>query len=136
MLKEFTTPIGKIAKQEAIQFCKPDTSLKNVVSSMKMSMIGSMLICEGVEVRGIITERDILQKIVGTNIDLDKSPVSNYMTANPVSVTEDTTVGQVITMMKKGRFRHIVVTDKTKKPVNIVSVKDIVGYICEAFNLS
>jgi len=78
---------------------------------------------------GIFTERDIFTKIVGNGINLEETPVRDYMTKNPVSLNPDHTLKDVMDCMQKGHFRHVPIVNEKNEPVSIISIKDVMEYI-------
>ena len=104
-------------------------SLASTLSMMKNSKIGSTLVIKDNKLAGIFTERDVLNKIVGSDIDLENTPVSDYMTPNPISLYPDSTLKDVVSSMSKGRYRHVPIVNKKNEPVSIISIKDIMEYI-------
>jgi len=78
---------------------------------------------EGTSLVGIITERDVL-RAAATGSDLTSSPVSEWMTRDPVTAGPDVDADDAAeTMMGQG-FRHLPVVDGTTV-LGIVSLRDI-----------
>jgi CBS domain-containing protein len=88
-------------------------------------------VCEQRRVVGIFTERDLLRRVIAHGKSLD-TPISAYMTSNPICVNPKDSIGCAIKRMQKGGYRHLpVVIDE--RPVGILSVKRIVHYLVEHF---
>ena len=115
----------------SVSQCSPNTPISKVRKVLQESKIGSIVVTEDEEVRGIFTERDYLMKIAGRESDLDSRPVSDFMTPNPKSVTDSELILRVIEMMNGGRFRHMIVKDKEGKLVGVISVRDLMVYLSE-----
>lgn len=98
---------------------------------MNDAHIGCVLVTEGDRLVGIITERDILRKVVG-QLDLD-SPVERIMTTNPETVGMDDGIAYVLNKMHVGGYRHIPVLDRQGRPVGVVSMRDFVKFIVSLF---
>ena len=82
---------------------------------------------------GIFTERDILTKLVGTGYDPARVQVDGVMTRNPETLTPDDPIAYAMQIMSVGGFRHVPLVDADQRPVDILSVKDIVDYVVEHF---
>lgn len=108
-------------------------SVAEAVSVLQQNKVGCVIIvnADG-KLSGIFSERDCMLKIVGKEGMLQK-PVTDFMTADPMSGTIDTTIAYALTLMSEGGFRHIPITDEDGKPVGIISVKNVVDYIVKTF---
>src|SRR5262245_37455176 len=82
---------------------------------------------------GIFTERDVLFRIVDRGRNPATLPLGDVMTADPERVNVDQPIGAVLHMMSIGGFRHIPVVDEEQRPVFVVSVKDVVQFLVDAF---
>ena len=76
---------------------------------------------------GVLTERDMLAKVLTTPLSPDSVLVKNIMTADAVSCTLDTAIGKVEQLMAEHRIRHIPILDNGL-PVGMVSSRDIIDY--------
>lgn len=109
----------------------PGTPLRDATTAMNNARIGCVLVTEGDRLIGILTERDILKKVVG-QLDLD-SPVERIMTPNPETVGMDDGIAYVLNKMHIGGYRHIPVLDRQGRPVGVVSMRDFVKFIVSLF---
>lgn len=109
----------------------PETPLRGAITAMNDARIGCALVMEGDRLVGILTERDILKKVVG-QLDLD-SPVERIMTQNPETVGMDDGIAYALNKMHVGGYRHIPVLDRQGRPVGVVSMRDFVKFIVSLF---
>lgn len=106
-------------------------SVADAVKLMREKKVGCVLVCEQRRVVGIFTERDLLRRVLNVHLPLD-TPITDCMTADPVTVHPKDPIGYAIKRMQKGGYRHLpVVIDD--RPVGILSVKRIVHYLVEHF---
>ncbi|HEV8376496.1 MAG TPA: CBS domain-containing protein [Candidatus Polarisedimenticolia bacterium] len=110
----------------------PQTSLEDTIQAMRQSTIGCALISEGHTLIGILTERDVLNKIVGSRVDLH-SPVREFMTPSPGTLRPEDTLAQALRLMTEKGYRHIPLVDGDGNDAGIVCAKDLVEYIAEHF---
>jgi len=114
------------------RFVSPSTPVREIVTMLQSTGHGCVLICEGDSLVGIFTERDLLMKVFGKNRGLE-IPVSQVMTADPVTVLSEDSIAYVVKKMRLGGYRHIPVLDEQKRPIRVVSIKHIVHYLVEHF---
>jgi CBS domain-containing protein len=82
---------------------------------------------------GIFTERDVLRRIVDRGKNPATLPLDAVMTANPEVLALSGTIAHALNKMSVGGFRHVPVVDENHHPVFVVSVRDIVEFLVEAF---
>ena len=92
---------------------------------MVKTRVGSAVVMQGAWLAGILTERDVL-RAAASGSDLTRSPVSEWMTRDPVTATSDTTTTEAAELMLSNGFRHLpVVEGRTLK--GMVSIRDVLA---------
>ncbi|MBT3583981.1 MAG: CBS domain-containing protein [Halobacteriovoraceae bacterium] len=111
----------------------PETNLLDALTMLKDNNIGALVVINQQNlVQGIFTERDYIQKIaLNQNLDLASESISKYMVPSPKCVSCDTKLNLGLGLMRIGKFRHLIVTDKENKLTGIVSMKDAFDYFCD-----
>jgi CBS domain-containing protein len=114
--------------------CVPTgTSVRSVIETVQRHRIGAILVCEAGRPVGIITERDVLMKVVARDVNYD-DPVDNFMTPDPQTLTANDTVGDAIALMTGAGFRNIPIVDATTgAAVALFRVRDVIYHLAEAF---
>jgi CBS domain-containing protein len=101
----------------------------DAVAQMQAANIGCLVVADNGAVRGILSERDLVNKTSGAS--LDGMTVDSLMTADPVVLRADDSVAVAIHKMAIGGFRHIpLVSDG--HATGIVSARDLFKYILDA----
>lgn len=109
------------------------TPVGDVVEQVQKRGVGYVLICNGRKPIGIMTERDVLLKVVARDVDYSE-PVDNFMTRDPDTLTNDSTIGDGIALMDEKRFRHIPIVDKaTGDVLAVFSVRHVIDHVTESF---
>src|SRR5271165_4221037 len=88
----------------------PDASVAAAAAVMVAANVGSAVVMQGPFLAGILTERDVLRS-AASGRDLSASPVSEWMTPDPQSVSPDAAVRDAAEIMFKHGFRHLPVVE-------------------------
>lgn len=107
--------------------CSADDPIVRVADTMRKEDIGSLPVVDTREQRlvGMVTDRDIVTKIVAAGGDIRSATVKDAMTPNPVSVREDDDVNDAVQVMSQRQVRRLPVVDANGKLTGIVSQADI-----------
>ena len=116
---------------EAAVTDRPDDSLAQAARKMWEQQTGSLLVLEGQELLGIITERDVLKAVAaGTPLD---TPVSEMMSKELVTVEPATSLREAAAIMSEKWIRHLPVLEAGRL-VGIISQRDLAGVLAGALN--
>jgi CBS domain-containing protein len=88
--------------------------------------VGSVLIIEDGRLEGILTERDVVHRVVAAGRDPDGTLLGEVMTRDPDTVLPDTTALDALRRMHDGGYRHLPVVEKGRV-VAVVSRRDFLG---------
>ena len=108
----------------------PDDSVADAAKVMSQNKVGAVLVIEGGDIRGILSERDIVGRIVATGADPAATKVSDIATTQVVAVDSRTHVRKCAEMQLAMDVRHLPVTEDGK-PVGILSSRDFLAYVVE-----
>ena len=112
-------------KGRKVHTCSPDDTLIDVVDLLVRHNIGSLVVCEGGEMVGIITERDILRASAATRGPLESVRVSERMTGCPIVASPHDAVTDVMGVLTENRIRHLPIVESGQL-VGIISIGDLV----------
>jgi CBS domain-containing protein len=110
----------------------PTRTIADAVAAMRQARVGYVLVCEGDQLRGIFTERDLMRRVLAEGRSLAIS-LAECMTAEPVVVSETESIGSAIRRMEEGGYRHLPVVNGNDHVVGMLSVKRIVHYLVEHY---
>jgi CBS domain-containing protein len=116
--------------QGAIHTVEPDDTVFVAVTKMVEMNIGALLVTEGKDIKGIMTERDYLRFITAKGRTARDTPVREVMTGKVIYVTPDTELNEVMTIMTAERIRHVPVL-REGELLGIVSIGDVVKRISQ-----
>lgn len=129
----FTMPIKHLKLRKPIML-DSEQSVREAVDLMQVKQFGCVLVTSlDSKLTGIITERDIITKVVGNDKPLDAIKIKNVMTPKPEALQPDDSIAFVMNAMHVGGYRHVPVVDADHIPLAVVSVRDIIGFIVEHF---
>lgn len=105
--------------------CTPDTKLFVVARMMVEHDCGEIPICDGAEVIGVVTDRDIACRAVARGMNPLDTPVRAVMTSEPYTVSENADLVDAVTLMEEHRVRRLPVT-REGQLIGIVSQADLI----------
>jgi CBS domain-containing protein len=99
-------------------------SVLDAVKEMKSEMVGSIIVVEDGKPIGILTESDILRKIVAEEKDAAKIAVEEVMSSPPITISPDANIEEAVKIMGKYKIRRLPVVENGKL-VGMVTERDI-----------
>ena len=108
----------------------PGDTLAEAASKMWKEQTGSLLVMEGTQLRGIVTERDVLREI-GLGRDPKNVSLEDVMTSEVVTIPVETTIKEAAEIMFQKWFRHLPVAAADGKVVGIISLRDLLTLVAE-----
>ncbi len=113
---------------------RPGTPLADCLRAIQRSGIGDsvLVIDDDGFLKGVLTERDIFGRLIGTNVDV-RQPVDAFMTTTPHRLSPEGTIREAVELMQTGRYRNIPLVDDDGRVAGIVRQVDILKYLAEAF---
>lgn len=125
LIKEIKTP--KVVALDV------STTIGEAIKQMQSLKIGSVVITKNGILEGIVTERDVLMKVIGLLDGWEKRPVTEIMTVNPQSLMPQDEVAYVLNNMHVGGYRHIPIVNENEEPISMISIKDVVSWLLDHF---
>lgn len=108
-----------------VSVCSPSDTLAQAVQRLVDENIGSLVVCRGKRLVGILTERDILRRSATSLTQFATLTVEECMTASPITGHPDLEVTQVMGLMTDQRIRHLPVLEGNDL-VGMISLGDLV----------
>ncbi len=109
--------------------CTPDVTIAEAARRMASEQYGSIVVVNDDDtVAGILTERDILNKVVATDTDIHAKTVRDVMTSKVRTASEDENLLDWLRIMSNERFRRVPIVDKDGRLVSLMTQGDFVSY--------
>ena len=129
-------PLQSLPVRQPVVFATSDT-VTEAMRAMPQEHRGCVIVTDdgtpSSKLLGIFPERDVLFRIVDQGRNPATLPLADVMTADPEVLPNNSTVAHALNKMSLGGFRHIPVVDEEHRPTFVVSVRDVVDYLVEAF---
>jgi CBS domain-containing protein len=100
-----------------------ETSAWKAVEALRRFRSGALVITDGERLAGILTEWDLVHRVVGEGRDPRQTPVRDVMTRVPATADPDTSLDTAFELMVARRVRHLVLVDREGRPVGLVPLR-------------
>ena len=110
----------------SVAVIQQDDTLQHAAQKMQSLNVGSLPVCDGDALVGVVTDRDITVRGVATGMIAQESKVSDVMTEDVRWCAETDAVEQAMEAMGEAQVRRLVVLGENRKIVGIVSLGDLV----------
>jgi CBS domain-containing protein len=115
-------------KAGAVRTVPSSVTVAEAVQEMNRHKIGSILVMNGPDLAGIFTERDVLSRVVGANLDPKTTPITKVMSGNVLTIAPETTVQQVMDLFTERRCRHLPVV-RDGRLTGLISIGDVSRWV-------
>lgn len=109
----------------SVETIRPDSPLQEAAERMKSLDVGPLPVCDGDRLVGMITDRDITVRAVAQGFGGTMGSVRDVMTPDVVYCFEDQDVQEAAKLMQEHQIRRLVVLNRDKRLVGIVSLGDV-----------
>lgn len=111
----------------------PDESVKKAAELMSQRNVGSILVMDEAKLEGIVTERDLVNKVTAKGIDPQNTKVRQVMSTPVVTVNSEVLVTKVMEILTERGIRRVVVIEDEEKVVGVLSQRDIHAWTYQLF---
>jgi CBS domain-containing protein len=113
-----------IFKDRELYFISPDQTVGEAARYMTERNVGAVCVLEAERLVGILSERDMMKRVIAPNLDPRSTRVADVMTAKPVVVDVHESYEKCRKVMKQANVRHLPVVDADKL-VGMLSLRDV-----------
>ncbi len=107
-----------------VSFVDPSAKIPEVAKIMRDKNVGSVPIVQNEQVVGIITDRDIILRVIAEQMDVNQTSAAQVMTDEPVFIEENSNIDQAADMMAEYQIKRLPVVNKGKL-VGIIALGDL-----------
>lgn len=123
----FVKKPGALVKElmtSPVQHIRPDTTAREAARRMVSSAVGILPVLRGTRLVGVVTDRDIVVRVVAADVDPGDVAVEKIMTPRPVSVKADDKLEDAARVMQTRKVRRVPVVDDKGTVEGILSLDD------------
>lgn len=118
------------AKGRDVLSIAPGATVLDAVKLMAEKGVGALVVMEGEQLLGIVSERDYARKVILKGRASDDTPVRDIMSEDLATTSSDSTVQQCMSLVTDRRIRHLPVVDDGRV-TGVISIGDLVKAIIE-----
>ncbi|MGB0683612.1 MAG: CBS domain-containing protein [Magnetovibrionaceae bacterium] len=119
--------LSDICKNQHLVSVTPGTTVREAARRMADAHVGTVLVIEQGQLKGILSERDFVQRIVAESRDPDTTLTAEVMTPKPYGLDGRKTGLNALALMHEHGIRHIAVTGLEGEGFGVVSIRDFVS---------
>jgi CBS domain-containing protein len=116
--------VQDLMREPAVTVCA-DANIMEAARKMSSEKVSSVAVVEAGELVGILTERDIVSRLVAEGMDGGKTAVRSMMTGNPLTIGRFAYYYDALSCMLLGSIKHLPVLDDDGKLVGMVTLTDL-----------
>jgi CBS domain-containing protein len=115
--------------------CLPETATAHeAIQLMLARRQAGVLITDGAgRLIGVFTERDVLTRVVGKNLEPRRTSLASVMTRSPQALTARDRVAYAVHCMSVAGYRTIPLVDPDRRPIGVVNVNDVICWLAALF---
>jgi CBS domain-containing protein len=117
------------AMTRGIDFVEPSAKVQEAATKMAELDVGAIVVGTAETIEGVLTDRDIIVRVVVEGRHPAEVDVREVMTTDVVTCREDDDVESAFAAMREGQFRRMPVLDEDGKPVGVVTLSDLAKHV-------
>jgi len=146
-IRQSQSDIETSLMQEQISSLQPEepltvgrgTTLQQAIRIMRDRRIGCVAVVDDAasntgRLVGVLTERDLLQKVAGQGLDFSQCMVEDFMSPAPESSKAEHPLAYALHRMIISDIRYLLIVDEDDRPEGIISSRDVIAYMNKRFS--
>lgn len=118
-------PASDIAREKVVTVA-PEASLSEVVQTMRSERVGSVVVLDGDEPVGLVSDRDLAMVVLDGETDAETTAVASVLDDELTTIPADTGVYELVEELSRKGLRRAPLVDEDDDLVGIVSISDVV----------
>jgi CBS domain-containing protein len=129
VLRVLHRPIRELPTLQPTITLERSATVRDAIMAMQQAQMSCVLVVDQGQLVGSFTERDVVTRVVAQEIDVDHVQMQEVMHSHPDSLGMEDELVYALHQMSLGEYRPLPVVDDQRRPVALVSMQDIVGYL-------
>jgi CBS domain-containing protein len=125
ILQETTMTQVSDVMTRGVRSMQPQDMVELAAQAMDELNVGTIPVCEGERLVGIVTDRDIVVRAVAQGLAADRTPLGDVMSTQVHTCREDDALEEVAELMSAAQVRRLPVLDRDERLIGILSLGDI-----------
>jgi CBS domain-containing protein len=117
--------VGSLIRR-AVESVPPSASCLDAARRMRDMGVGSLVVAERKRPLGVLTDRDIVIRVVARGLDPEKVTAGEVMSERPIFVSQTRDVTTVLELMRDEGVRRVPVVDENHELVGVVALDDLI----------
>ncbi len=126
-------PVKILAPSEPVRLSADDTVARAINEMVDRRRAAVVIVDAGGRLTGIFTERDVLTRVMRDRRDPARTRLGEVMTPDPEALGPDDRICYAVNRMHVAGYRSIPLVDADHRPIGIVTVADVVGWLAQLF---
>jgi CBS domain-containing protein len=122
-----------LAPSDPIRLPTTATVHDAVQAMLRRRQAGVLVVDDEGRLIGIFTERDVLTRVVGREVDARRTTLGEVMTPRPEALSADHRIAYAVHCMSVAGYRTVPLVDAAGRPTGIVTVTDVIRWLANLF---
>lgn len=118
------TQVVRDVMSSRVVTCTPNTPIRDVARKMRDEDIGDVVVTDGDQLRGIVTDRDLVVRCLADTADVSNAKIADCLSSDVVTIPANTSTKEAAKLMAQRSIRRLPVVEDGR-PVGIVSLGDL-----------
>ena len=119
------TTVRDVMTPDAI-IVRPSQTVDRIARLLRDENLGSVIVCDGIKLQGMVTDRDIVVKVLAAGRDPAQTTAAELVEGTPVWVPVDADISEAQRLMSEHQIRRLPVIED-RRLVGVVSLGDLAG---------
>lgn len=112
--------------QRQVQWLEPSASCQDAARKMRDVGVGSLVVAEANHPLGVVTDRDLVVRVLARGLDPAVVPIREAMSRMPIFVSHRREVAEVLGLMREHAVRRVPVVDDEQRLIGVVALDDVI----------
>lgn len=109
----------------------PETPCREAAQLLRDEGVGCVVVAEDERPLGIVTDRDLVVRVMATGLDPDKTRLREAMSPEPIFLTHERDLDQLLSTMRQQRVRRIPVVDAQGRLEGVIALDDLLPLLAD-----